>query len=289
MRVRFTSFIFLCAVTGCVEDVPLATDCPPERAGRCVVELDAAGVLVIPPIEDPTTPVDAGSQVDAAVPPDAGPGYVMPPIVNPSFEFASPSNVPGDVTTLTTPFTNIDPWYTCQPIGGQVSNSVTAVRAEIALPKGDTEGAPKVDVAPTDGKTFVTIGYLVNILPLPLLEPLAEPLRRGQRYAFVIDVLATSQAAQLALEVRANAQGCLGPTSQRTLFTSDPITSLNWRPLCVNFTAPSDLSQLILATTTTATSVIDPAGMLLDGDLLGGPRLAFDHIRPATRAECPNL
>ncbi|HEY6881347.1 MAG TPA: hypothetical protein VI299_25150 [Polyangiales bacterium] len=287
MRVRFPSILALCAVTGCVEDVPIATDCPPERVGRCVVELDA-DIVVIPSDDDPGER-DAGAKTDALVPPDAGPNYVMPPLVNPSFEFASPNNVPGDVTTLTTPFTNIDPWYTCQPLGGQVSNSVTAVRAETGLSKGDTEGAPKVDVAPTDGKTFVTIGYLVNILPFPLLQVLAEPLHPGQRYAFVLDVLATSQAAQLAVELRANNEGCLGPTTQRALFTSDPVTSLTWHPLCVSFTAPTELSRLILATTTTANSVIDPAGMLLEGDVLGGPRLVIDHIRPATRAECPNL
>ncbi|HEY6879275.1 MAG TPA: hypothetical protein VI299_14715 [Polyangiales bacterium] len=287
MRVRLPSILALCVASGCVEDVPIATDCPPERVGRCVIELDAG--IVIVPSDDASTQADVGPKNDALVPPDAGPNYVMPPIANPSFEFASPSNVPGDVTTLTTPFTNIDPWYTCQPIGGQVSNSVTAVRAETGMSKGDTEGAPKVDVAPTDGKTFITIGYLVNILPFPLLQVLAEPLHPGQRYAFALDVLATSQAAQLAVELRANNEGCLGPTTQRALFTSDPITSLTWRTLCVSFTVPTDLSRLILATTTTDGSVINPASMLLEGDVFGGPRLVIDRIRPATRAECPNL
>jgi hypothetical protein len=290
------SLIVLGALAGCVEDVPIAAECPPDRAGSCIVRVDGGHTAPPPPDGPPTAEV----RPDAGVPQEASLPVVdatavreldpMPPFENLSFEFANALSIAGDVTTLGSLTTSIEPWYTCQPIGGQAGNSVTAVRAETALSAGDTEGAPKVDVSATDGETFVTVGYLVNVVPLPLMQRLDTPLQRGQRYAFAIDALATSQAALLSLEVRANEQGCLGLGTHPQLYKSAPISSLTWTTLCVSFEAPADYSYLILAAEPNfPDSVIDPAGMLIDGDLLGGPRLVFDHLRPATREECPDL
>jgi hypothetical protein len=291
-----SSLIVLGALAGCVEDVPIAAECPPDRTGPCLVEVD--GGHTDPPAPD--GPPTAAVRPDASVPPEASAPVLdatsgseldpMPPFENLSFEFTNPLGVAGDITTVGGLTTSINPWYTCQPIGAQTGNSVTAVRAETGLSAGDTEGAPKVDVSATDGQTFVTVGYLVNVVPLPLMQRLETQLQQGKRYAFAIDALATSQAARLSLEVRANEQGCLSLVEQPQLYKSAPITSLTWTTLCVSFEAPADLSYLVLAAEPNfPDSVIDPAGMLIEGDILGGPRLVFDHIRPATREECPDL
>jgi hypothetical protein len=291
------SLIVLGALAGCVEDVPIAAECPPDRAGPCIVEFDGGRADPPPPDGPPTAVVPQ----DASVPPEEASAPVvdavvqreldpMPPFENLSFEFTTPFGAAGDVTTIGSLTTSIEPWHTCQPIGAQTGNSVTAVRAETALPAGATEGTPKVEVNATDGETFVTVGYFVNVVPLPLMQRLDTPLQQGQRYAFAMDALATSQAALLSLEVRANEQGCLSLGAQPQLYKSAPITSLSWTTLCVSFEAPSDLSYLILAAEPNfPDSVISPTDMLIEGDLFGGPRLAFDHIRPATREECPEL
>jgi len=105
----------------------------------------------------------------------------------------------------------------------------------------------------------------------------------------VVDALTTSPEAQLSVEIRANERGCLGADSQTTLFKSPAVTSLDWTPVCVNFTAPRELRYMGIAATNNPDSVIDPSSLLLEGDILGGPRLFFDHIRPATPEECPEL
>lgn len=278
-----------CALTACVEDVKIAADCPPDRPGSCIVELDGS----FEPPDLPSARVDGGISrpADSAVPalPDGdAASYIFGNIGNPSFEFTRDSGVAGDVVALSVLTTDISPWYTCQPIGGTVANSVTAVRAETGLVAGSNLGEPAIDVDPTDGRTFVTIGYLVNIVLMPLLQELPQPLQAGQGYAFVVDALTTSPAAQLSVEVRANKQGCLGAGDQTTLFKSAPVTSLDWSPVCVRFTAPSELKYMGIAATANADSSLDPSS-LLEGDILGGPRLFFDHIRPATPAECPGL
>ncbi|MET0283237.1 MAG: hypothetical protein ABW352_02160, partial [Polyangiales bacterium] len=231
---------------------------------------------------------DTGSIADATSGTTLPP---LPPLRNESFEFQNDTNVAGDVTALNTLLTDISPWYTCQPIAaGQTANSLTAVRAEKGLEAGTTEGAPKVAVSPDDGNTFITIGYLVNIVPMPLLQRLSTPLRAGQEYAFAIEALATSADALLSLEVRGNEQGCLGPSSQSMLVRSAPITAQSWTTVCVRFTPTTDLSYLILAAEPNfPDSNIDPGQMLIEGDILGGPRLVFDNIREATPELCPDL
>jgi hypothetical protein len=125
---------------------------------------------------------------------------------------------------------------------------------------------------------------------MPLLQPLTTPLLAGHSYAFVVDVLSTSVSALYSVELRGNERACLGADSQQTLFRSAAISAQSWQPVCVRFTAPQDLPYLILAATPpTPPNLTDSAGMLLQGDLLGGPRLMFDHIRPATASECPGL
>jgi hypothetical protein len=296
MRLRFLSpLVALCAASsGCVEDVPIAAECPPDYAGPCLVELDGGEPPPQPEDPPPTARIDGGVRADAASDGDAVSGTSLPPlpaIRNESFEFQNDTTMPGDVTALSTPFTDISPWYTCQPIAaGQTGNSLTAVRAEDRLEAGTTEGAPKVAVGPSQGNTFITIGYLVNIVPMPLLQRLSTPLRAGQEYAFAIDALATSADALLSLEVRGNEQGCLGGQSQSTLVRSPPITSQDWTTVCVRFTPSTDLSYLILAAEPNfPDSNIDPGQMLIEGDLLGGPRLVFDNIREATSERCPEL
>lgn len=281
----------VCTLGACVEDVKIAAECPPNRPGPCLVEFDG-GIIVPAP---PSARLDGGAVIsprtDSALPgepaDDAG-SYIFGELRNPSFEFTRDSGVAGDVVALSVLTTNISPWYTCQPIGGATGNSVTAVRAETGLAAGPELGAPKVDAGPTDGRTFVTIGYLVNLVLLPLVQQLTQPLQEGQRYAFVVDAFTTSPEALLSVEVRANKQGCLGAGSQTTLFKSAPITALDWTPVCVSFTSPSELNYLGIAATANADSVLDTSS-LLQGDILGGPRLFFDHIRPATPELCPEL
>ncbi|HEX5658105.1 MAG TPA: hypothetical protein VFX59_12960 [Polyangiales bacterium] len=291
MRALVSSLIVL---AGCVEDVPIAAECPPGQRGPCLVELDGGQVEPSPPDDPaPSARVDAGAPLDtSSIRTDASSGatYPLPLIENASFEFATDFSVAGDVTAVGSLTTSINPWYTCQPIGGQTGNSVTAVRAETSLTAGSTEGEPKVDVAPKDGDTFVTVGYLVNVVPLPLMQRLDTPLQQGKTYAFAIDALATSSAAMLSLEVRANEQGCLSLGTQPVLYKTKPITSLTWSTVCVRFTPSADLSYLILAAEPNfPDSQISPAEMFIEGDILGGPRLVFDNIRQATPEECPEL
>ncbi len=287
MRLRLFSSLSLLAA-GCVEDVPIAAECPPDDPGPCIVEFDGGNAIR-------PQPDAASARADAALPPpsivgrDAGAGYVLPPFQNLSFEFSTADSMAGDVTAVSsiTSTTSIHPWYTCQPIGGSTGNSVTAVRAETGLSAGTTESSPKADVAPSDGKVFITVGYLVNIVNMPLVQRLRTPLQANTRYAFAIDALATSPAAELSLEIRANEQGCLG--SSQSLFNSSPVTTSSWMTLCVSFSAPEDLTYVALAANTdSATSVLE-ATNLLGGDPLGGPRLVLDNIREATAKECPQL
>jgi hypothetical protein len=292
MRRLAPSIFALCVATGCVENVPLGTECLPGQAGPCIVELDSGDRD--PPVEGPPDAdmpdtaapprpdVDAGTPPDAAAS-DAGGETVSPPppLANFSFDFSSPNSIPGSVTSLSnlTSLTAISPWYTCQAIA---QLGVNGVRAETGLAAGAIEGAPAASVEPSEGKTFVTIAYS-GILTVSLLQQLATPLRAGQRYAFALDVLATRASAQLSLEVHANEQGCLGGASH-TLFKSPPITSSSWSTVCVSFTSPADLPYLVLT--------VEPNPELMDGGTAGSliaPRLAFDRLREATSADCPNL
>jgi hypothetical protein len=312
MRARLAPSLLLCAVSGCVEDVPVAAECPPDRSGPCLVEVDGQAGFDsgVPERDGSSVPLDGRvsppPDVDAALrdaagdaeppdaaelAPDAGPDpvpdagtpwpYVTPPIDNASFEFANSFSVTGDVTTVTSLTTSISPWYTCQTVGGLLDSS-TGVRAETKLNAGTSVGAPKVNVDPTQGRTFITMGYWANLVPVPLIQPLETPLQPGQRYAFAVDALATSQTGQLSLQVRANQTSCIG--AQTTLYTSAPITSLSWTTLCVSFSAPTQLPYLMLTVDRTSASVIPTAS-----DLLSGPRLLLDNIRPATPEECPEL
>lgn len=287
--------ILCCTLSACVESVLLASECPPDLVGPCTFELDA-GVDASGDRPSAMEVFDAGvvAPEDAApilpsLPSDAGPPPVFPRIANPSFEFARDSGTAGDVVALSLAPADISPWYTCQPIGGTVSNAVTAVRAETFVAAGSSERMPKVDVRPRDGRTFISIGYFVNILPMPLLQELPVSLRKGERYAFAIDVLTTSPEAQLSVQIRGNDQGCLGPTSQSTLFTSTPVTSLTWTTVCVGFVTPRQLTYLVVAAEPAPGSNLDPSSLILEGTIIDGPRLYFDDLRPATPEECPGL
>jgi hypothetical protein len=194
--------------------------------------------------------------------------------------FSLVTGAPGDVTTVSLPYvTGIQPWFTCQAIGGG-DNPTTAVRAESSVTLSATETPPgEVVVAPNavdDTDTFISIRHLVTLVDIPLMQRLPQPLAAGHRYALAIDVRSGNTDAQLSLQVRGGNVGdsCVGAQGQTTLAETDPITRSGWHTICLPFSAPVEYTHLILS---------------VKFDLLGDARLFLDNLRSATPQDCPLL
>jgi len=284
-------------VAGCTELVALGSECP---AGDkvCAVLLGDGGVRV-PDVNLPGAVSDAGrapgsdSAVrDARVPrPVEDGGLTTPPSGLSKFEvgngaFSLITGSPGDVTAVSLPtITGIQPWFTCQPIGGG-PNVTTAVRAENTVTLGIGETMPgDVVLAPNavdppnavdarDTDTFVSIRHLVTLVDLPLLQRLPVPLLQNHRYALAIDVRTGNADALLSLQLRGGNVGdsCVGASGQTTLAETDPITSPAWQTVCLPFTAPVEYTHLVLS---------------VKSELLTDARLFLDNLRSATSQDCP--
>jgi hypothetical protein len=282
----------LLPVSGCSELVALGSECPvgdticPKVRNDGAVNTDPPDVAAIPSDWDagsvPSSDAavhDAGSMV--ADPTDSGTLEVgLSAFDVGNGEFSLTSGGPGDVTTVSlTAFTTIQPWFTCQPIGGG-SNPTTAVRAENMVTLSSTETPPgEVVVAPNavdDTDTFISIRHLVSLVDVPLLQQLPEPLMAGHRYALAIDVRTSNTDALLSLQVRGGNVGdsCVGAQGQTTLAETDPITTPDWHTVCLPFTATVEYTHLVLS---------------VKSDLLRDARLFLDNLRSATRGDCPLL
>ncbi|MDB4976244.1 MAG: hypothetical protein JWN48_4585 [Myxococcaceae bacterium] len=290
MRARSLTSLSLCsllALAGCSELVPLGSACP-ESADSCLIDDDGGGSVATPDAQAPTSD-DAGMAMLPASADDAAaqtssdatvavPSVRFPLLDNGGFDLRDMSS-PGDVTTLST--TNIKPWYTCQPIGGP--DNTTAVRAETMVTLADTElPAGATVLAPDGAGTFVSMQYLINIVPISLLQSLAGPLAPGEPYGFAIDVQSPNPSAKLSLQVRGTGDGddCLN-LGGNVLVESDPITTTGWQTLCLSFTATEAYTHLVLT---------PKSGAPLTGAITNAKaRLLLDNLRAVTTAECPGL
>jgi hypothetical protein len=258
----------------------LGTQCPDDAP--CIVASDSGA--------PPARPDSASPSVDSGVPtqptepvPDADvvePQLsAFPAIQNRGFDL-NPGSNPGDISTLSS--TVIAPWYSCQPISGG-DNPTTAVRAESSVMLSESETPAGAVVTPRDGSgTFISMQYLVKFVPIPLVQRLAEPLHASEHYALAVDVQSPNLPAMLSLQLRGSTEDdpCLD-LNQDLLVESDPVTTPGWQTLCLPFTGTADYKYLVLSL---------QSGALLGGALMTtSARLFFDNMRPATRAECPNL
>jgi hypothetical protein len=280
-------------LAGCSELVALGSECP--VGDKVCAALRNDGGVSVPDVDQPSALRDAGvgARSDGAVrdaraarPSDDG-GLTTPTTLarlevgNGAFSLVT--GKPGDVTAVSlATITGIQPWFTCQPIGGG-PNVTTAVRAENMVTLGNGETAPgDVVFAPnaTDASdpndTFVSIRHLVTLVDLPLLQALPEPLRQGQRYAVAIDVRTGNTDALLSLQLRGGNVGdsCVGATGQTTLAETDPITRTGWHTVCLPFTAPVEYTHLVLS---------------VKSNLVTDARLFLDNLRNATSKDCPAL
>lgn len=280
---------------GCSELVGLGSECP-MLDSECKIERSATdsgipGPRATHPSGPDAAPIQplldaSDANVAAQLPLDAGADDIprgaaqFPAVRNGGFELTL--GMPGDVTTVSLPTaTQVTPWYSCQAIGAG-ANPTTAVRAESSVTLSDSETPPGAVVTAPDGSgTFISMQYLVKIVPIPLVQQLDEPLHVGRHYAFAIDVQSTNPEAELSLRVLGgnDESACLG--GGEVLGESDPLTAAGWQTICLPFTVSAEHTHVVLS--------------LRSGALLGGAlnsstaRLFFDNLRPITEAVCPKL
>jgi hypothetical protein len=153
----------------------------------------------------------------------------MPAFSNPSFELQNGSK-PGDVAAaIDRP--DITPWQTCQ-------NDLM-----LGLEYVDPDG--KNGVNATDGNNYVVFTFLYAVAYYaPVYQVLKEPLRAGQRYAFMIDVRADGVDGQLGLSVYGGNQGCVAVNDN--LVMTNFLKEGAWTPTCVTFTPAYDMPDIIL-------------------------------------------
>lgn len=268
----------------CSASIPLGSECP-ELEGRCTRigfgdEEDAGE-----PGEDASR-ADAGSATDAATrdaashdaaqtedaatqdtgATDAGSDAAAPTawLLNGSFELQNDATAPASLSGFTRP-SAIEPWYGCR--GG-----MEAV-AEATLADGVTK------VRPTEGSTFFVDSLYSATTPVSgLAQDLSTPLRAGQTYAFKVDLWSEPGLAQGPIELQV-ASGALMMwlgavkcvlSGVSIIGHSGPVEPGAWRPSCVSFTAPADISSITLMG-----GAIQP--QILNVNF--GARLFMDNIR----------
>lgn len=244
---------FLSLSVGCGDEVVLGSECGPgvvpctqrdqrrRAADASAVPYDGAGDAGEGATDGPE-PTDAGVVADARVPSGAPWG-----IENPSFEVA-PGSSAGAISTGSTG-SNADPWTSC--IG--TANLVNGASASTGFGGG-------VQLLPTDGAAFLSLS-LGLFGPGGIVQPLAAPLRAGQRYAFAVD-LASAGFTSPTLIVRSGSSACTSATSE--LVQSSAVAPAQaWSTQCIAFTPDADVNELVLAI----------------GNALAGGTLFVDHLR----------
>lgn len=206
---------------------------------------------------DGTAASDAAQKVDGSSAGDAA-APLFPAFRNPSFELID-GGMEGDLAaSLTATRSPIEPWYACRG-GMQVLSAATT-----------SDGT---EVGARDGKTFFADSFPAIALNLNgLAQELREPLRAGQRYAFEVDLWSENGAvitSPLVLQLAPVTVGDCLPIAP-LLAVSKPIEPGDWRPTCISFTAPREVSTIMLW-----------AGAPADFSNWGA-RMFVDNIRPAT-------
>jgi len=265
--------VWLLPVAGCVESIPLGSECP-ERFAHCASKdidiedvrpnIKPDGSVRVP--QRPMHPLDGGSSLDGALvandadtlsedaaspPRDGG---AEPTIANGSFELTRgrPGLLAIEVLERFTT-TRVDPWRVCW-LGFSVLTSASPVRG----------GAPSIE--PSDGASFIENELMFGPMRGALAQTLARPLVRGERYGFRIDVRA-SQGADTTLELWGTSMDCM---AHAKLADVGPVPTGGWESRCLSFVAPSDYTQVMLV----------PVGRT--GDRIAdrdGARVFFDNLR----------
>jgi hypothetical protein len=189
---------------------------------------DAGAGIAVDASGGSASDAQASALPDGGVP-SAGLG-IDPGIQNPSFELQNGSSA-GDFGA-TTPLSNTDisPWYQCQVPGASF------LRVETS-----DDGA-----APTHGKTFMTFQFPYYVtLFVPVYQTLSTPLKKGQQYAFLVDVRADGANSDraLALDVRGGNVHC-GALAR--LAVTDYLPTGSWQTRCIRFTPDQDYTQISL-------------------------------------------
>lgn len=269
-RPRLTSYLATSALftaLGCKETVALGSECPP-LGKTCITPHRPLAPSGLPDggtpgdgsaFEAGTQPGDAGeysSDAAGGAPPGASVATLR--VANPSFELTAGTE--GEVALLESNQDALSPWYTCT--GGLSVVTAADVRNR---PVGEPE--PDEIVAPADADTFVsTTFFFSGPIAAPLLQKLDKPLRKGERYAFVLDIASASGGANnLKLEVWGAHARC---SPEKELGVSRTIKdSEGWVSICFAFTPDDDYEELMLQALST-TGLVD-----------SGSRLFFDHLR----------
>jgi len=269
-------------IAGCIESIPLGTECP-EQYAHCT---DAPRTNAADRANDatPKNERDAGS-LDAAVALDAGTTSPPPPPPPPqALDASTPEPLDaGNTGVLFPPLRNgtfqltrgrvgmlgiepiehfsrggVEPWSACG-LGLSVLESASPVR-----------GSPEQTVVPTDGQHFIESELLITARA-GITQALPAPLERGRRYAFRIDVQA-SDRAEVVLDVVGATNTCMPATR---LATIDDVPAREWASRCVTFTAPKDVDirHIMLVPSTPGREIIH----------LEGARLFFDNLREDPR------
>jgi hypothetical protein len=245
----------------CVETVPLGSECP--RGVPCVdgsfpIGLDGAlDAAAIAPDTSPPSPADGasdGSSLDAGRLGAAEAGVRFPALANGQFEVTSGD--PGPLAfelldPLPLGFTLAEPWAACRP----GYSAVTSAKSDRSLE------AP--DVFATEGAVFIESELGLGTRVGGLRQTLATPLRTGERYGFRIDVRA-SKGARVALRLWGAYLDCV----QSVELAASEELSERWTGICLRFTAPAELPQLML--------LPDNLDNLAEGL---GARLFLDNLR----------
>ena len=264
---------------GCGQTVVLGSECPAEPALCLRSELVPPDARA-PGLDDAGgTPSDANSLDDAeasdaevhdsALPdldadvlaPDGGPApndagalALFPALENGSFEITRGGV--GDIAwqppgSPALGFTRIEPWQACR--------SRLQVQA--------TYGSGSAQATPVDQSYFVVDQFAMGN-PVGLNQQLAEPMRKGQRYAFQIALRVAQPGDAVSLNVFGTNVQCL-PNGLAPLATSRVIVETTWQHICIQFTASETHLALMLG----SSAELSGAALLMD-DLRYDPACA---------------
>jgi hypothetical protein len=241
-------------LSGCIERVTLGSECengqtfcaPPIGAPPGMgngaglppsLDSDSAVVTVPPPIDGGLVALDAGKPTTRS---DAAEPIAAPDVAellrNSSFELTRGSFGP-------LAYSLIDPI----PIGTNLAEPWGACRTGFyAVERAESvRGSGLEDVRPREGESFIE-AELNFAGRNGLRQTLLTPLRAGTRYGFRIDVRASVDDGDRALEVWGAQLDCV---MANKLAEVGPIGSEGWQSVCVSFVPTVDVPQLMLVPT----------------------------------------
>jgi hypothetical protein len=266
MRPNRGIWLGLAVLLGCQEVVELGTQCPPGSAcsESSLANASDAGVGVNPSADSSVPRFVAGEAgSDGGMPMDGLPGdaatggsAVFPDIRNPSFEVTSGQG--GDLAVIDISVNQpgiVDPWRACQLVNfnsGDTAAPYTTVSTAVHSIESSTtvgSGASATTVHAADRDSFLAMsypGFIPSVLVvIPISQALGTPLVAGTRYAFAVKLLRVDPTRDYSLRVYGSGEQCL-PASSPWAEVAVPAAS-DWQTACVEFTASTDASYLMLA------------------------------------------